>query len=464
MNSSERKYFAYVTFVNCLAAHDALNQHKHEIQNQELCVEEAFSWHQPNIELITYAEEKTKNDTANEYNTKYIYPAIDKSLPNDCIYEIMKYLNAYELREMAKYNDRFLEIARNIRKISIAKFSDWKSNSVSLMDLRSLLRLQGFGETVTSLKLSMNIIKSQRSIICSRLIHYLGPQLRSLSLLHFGLTTEQFEQFKPIFLRLRFLDVDLNYRFDYSMFNDVWPHLETLRIKSQGEIQIIDENCNKETNFSNVKSLTISSSYKLHENNFQIISKYFMNLNELSIIVIDDYYTELTRMSGLSDLHCIGELKQLRKLHLSLSRMYLTDTAIESLATLTTIRDFTLEVNGTRSSSNDTVMDHLKGIVRGMELLEHFRLSNIHITDEKILEIIKFARNLKSLGIHNNGYALSIKMVADIVNCLETKRLKQVQQQQLLPSSEREIFEIVVDSLKESKLLEVSEVSLHLHF
>lgn len=465
LNATEQKYFAYVTFVNCLAAHDALHQHKHEIQNHELIVEEAFSWHQPNIELLSYAEDKLKNDTTKMYN-KYVFDAIDKHLDYDCIYEIMKYLTTYELSEMAKYNERFLDVAKNIRKFSIAKYSDWNSNSnsISLMDLRAFLRLQGFGETVTTLKLSMNIIKTSRSIICSRLINYLGPQLKSLSLLHFGLTTEQFEQFKPIFLRLRYLDVDLNYRFDYATLNDCWPNLHTLRIKSQGEIQLLDPTSEKPINFSNCKCLTIASSYKLHENNFQHIAQYFHNLTELAVIVIDDYYTELTRMSGLSDLQYIKELKYLEKLHLSLSRMYLTDAVIESFTELASVKDFTLEVNGTRSSSSDTIMDQLKGIVRGMPLLERFRISNVHVTDEKVLEIIKFAKNLRSLSIHNNSYALSIKMLNDIVNCLENKHLKNnihgASTSSTSSSSSsfgrRKIFEIIVDSLKESKLLKVN--------
>lgn len=443
LNCTDRKYFAYVTFVNCLGAHDALNQRKHEIHDRQLCVEEAFSWHQPNIELITYAEERAKENVVRKYN-KYIYEAMDKGLNNDCIHEIMTYLSTAELSDIAKFSQRFADIAHSIRKLSIAKYSDLDSSSVSLMDLRALLRLQGFGHSIKSLKLSMNVIKTQRSVICARLMHYLGPQLSGLSLLQFGLTTEQFEQFKPLFARLSFLDVDLNYRFDYAMFNDSWPHLETLRVKSQGVIQLVDPLSSKTPNFSNVKSLAIASSYKLHENVFSVIATHFPNLRELAVIVIDDYYTELTRMSGLNDLHRIKGLQCLNKLHLSLSRMYLTDSAIETLTELKTVEDFTLEVNGNRTSSGDATIENLKGIVVGMPLLRRFRMSNIQIADEKIVEIVKVARNLRSLGIHNNGYTLTTKTLDDLVSLLRDQR----RASQFVPSK-ADIFELIVDQMEE---------------
>lgn len=448
-NSPDCKYFAYVTFVNCLGAYDASMQNPHKIQDQRLCVDLAFSWHQPNVEIETVMSEKQKQNPNYEFN-RVIFTAMHQSLNDDCIIKIMSYLNTFFISEMAKFNGRFQSLAQTAhRRLTIVMHSmDWNDHMMTLMDFRSLLRLQGFGQTITTLKLSINAFSSiQRASICSRLTHYIGPQLRSLTLLQFGITTDQFRELKPLLLQLNYLDIDLNYEFDYNMFNDSWPNLLTLRIKSVGLIQLVgDANTERVIEFPNVHSLLIVTSYRLYEALFNVIAKHFPTLNELAVVNIDDYYTELTVPTGRIDLQQINELNRLRKLHLSLSKMYLNDTVLSTLIDLPLIEHFTLEFSSGRNSSGELNVRNLIEIICGMPEMTTLRLSGIQLNDQKIVEIYQKTANLVSLSIHNNNFTLSLNAIDNLYLKIKAKQLRH-------PNTAA--FELIVDQFQEDRLYEV---------
>lgn len=457
---AERKYFAYVTFVNCLGAFDALADKKHEIQNQKLQVEAAFSWHQPNSEITAVAEARAKKNKTAAIN-QVIYAALDKGLNDDCIIKIMSYLTLYELTEMAKYNHRFQLLAQTRRSLNLTRENEWpEEHPVTLMNLRTILRLQGFGYTVTTLKLSLNFFSRQRQEICSRLVHYCGPQLKSLSLLNSNINNAYFKTLKPLLKQLHFLEIDLCYDFNFSKFNDRWPNLRTLRVKSANAIALLNPASTRPTEFKNVTHLTLCSSYKLDDNLFKTISTYFPAVVELAVLVVEDIYTGLSPANASTDLKFIHDLEHLKRLHLTLSRTHLVDTTTNIIAGLKRIEHFTLEINNTRTIvattaqtiDTDNIMKKVKKIVEKLQQLKSLRLSGISFTDEKFIELVQSATQLHTLTIHNSMFSLGEKLFNELVATVAKSKSKNNM------VHNHGVLTLVVDQLAESNMDEVSNI------
>lgn len=434
----ERKYFAYVTFVNCLGAYDALNNSStHIIQNQKMSVEAAFSWHQPNSEITTVLEAKAKlNKTA--ATNQVIYTALHKGLNDDCIIKIMSYLTLHELTDMAKFNQRFQLLAHTRRSMTITRDSGeyLHEPQITLMNLRTILRLQGFGYTLTTLKLALNInhFSKQRRAICSRLVQYCGPQLKSLSLLDSNLSSSNFEVLKPLLLQLHFLEVDLAYDFDYSLFNDRWNKLRTLRVKSPNTIPLLSSLSTQPTEFNSVTHLTLASTHKLDENLFKTISKHFPAIVELAVIIVEDIYSVLSPSSVLTDMQFIRDLVHLKRLHLTLSRINLIDTITNIVAGLTGIEHFALEIYNNRSNlpntaavqllDIDSVVPKLRRIIGKVPQLKSLRLSGVAFDDDKLIDLVQNAIHLHTLSIHNSSFALTEQLLNDFMTSVIKSKVK----------------------------------------
>lgn len=456
----ERKYFAYVTFVNCLGAVEALSAPNHVIQNQTLQAEPAFSWHQPNSEITKVAEAKAKLNKESAMN-KIIYAAIDKGLNDDCIIKIMTYLSFYELTEMAKFNHRFQLLAQTRRSLAITSQSDWpEEQPVTLMNLRTILRLQGFGYTLNSLKLSLNLYSKQRQAICSRLVQYCGPQLKSISLLNSNVSGADFETLKPLLQQLHFLEIDLCYDFDYSKFNERWPNLRTLRVKSASVITLVNSASTRPTEFKNVTHLTVASTYKLDDNLFKTISTFFPAITELTVIIVEDLYTGLSSPSNAStDLKFIRNLPHLKRLHLTLSRTHLVDSTTNILAELKGIEHFTLEIHNNRNMQSttahaavdyDNVMKKVKKFVEKLQQLKSLRLSGISFSDDKFIEFVQSATQLHTLSIHNPTFTLTEKLLGELVATVAKSKVKNKM------AHNQGVLTLIVDHLNETNVEEVS--------
>lgn len=456
---AERKYFAYVTFVNCLGAYDALHEKQHEIQKQNLHVEAAFSWHQPNSEITAVMDARAKENTTAAVN-QIIFTAMNKGLNDDCIMKIMSYLTLYELTEMAKFNHRFQLLAQTRRSLIITRDTDWPIQyPITLMNLRTILRLQGFGYTVTTLKLSLSMFKKHKQAICSRLVNYCGPQLKSMSLLNSSINATNFETLKPLLQQLHFLEIELSYDFDYSNFNDRWPNLRTLRVKSDNAIALVNQTSTRPTEFKNVTHLTVASTYKLDENLFKTISTYFPAVTELAVIVVEDIYTGLSPSNASINLKFIRDLAHLKRLHLTLSRTHLVDTTTNIIADLKSIEHFTLEINNIRNLPTTTVqtvdtdntMKKVKQIVEKLQQLRSLRLSGISFTDEKIIELVQSATQLHTLSVHNSSFTLGEKLFNELVSAVVKSKSKNT-----VPPYNNGVFTLVVDQLTETNMDEVN--------
>lgn len=413
---SQRKYYAYVTFVNALGASEALSrQQRHVVQEREIDVEQAFSWNQPAADLEKHFME---NQVPTSSQKQTLYRQIDESLNDDCIYKIMTYLDIFDLAAMAKYNSRFQAVAEQIHCLTIARPSNEKS--VTLMELRNILRLLGFGHSVTNLTISIKSFNlSAQRHICDRLFQYIGPQLRSLTLSSFGVTTEQFELMKPLLFHLNYLDIDFNYNFDYRRFNCAWPNLKTLRMRTPGFVDTFISEDDPAPEFPALTKLMIASGYRLHKNLFQRLHRACSRITELVVINIDDYYSELpTLVLRTTDLANLSEFTELTRLHLSFSRSYFNATIIEVISKLTKLEHITLEITNVRQSDDRIFMPlnrSLRQIGFCLPNITEVRFSGIPLEEDKLVELIRFASKLESLCIYECNIELNAQLIRNIV-------------------------------------------------
>lgn len=404
-----------MTFVNTLGASEALSKQRHVVQEREIEVEQAFSWNQPAADLDKHLLD---NQQPTSTQKDKLYRQLDDALNDDCIYKIMTYLDIFDLAAMAKFNSRFQGIAEQIRCLTIARQSHEKP--VTLMELRSILRLLGFGHSVTNLTISIKSFNpSAQRHICDRLFQYIGPQLRSLTLTSFGVTTEQFELMKPLLFHLNYLDIDFNYSFDYHRFNCAWPNLKTLRMRTSGFVDTFVSEEDSVPEFPVLTKLMIASGYRLHENLFQRLHRACANITELVVINIDDYYCELTPLVlRTTDLANLQKFTELTRLHLSFSRSYFNETIIDVISQLTKLEHLTLEITNVRQS-DDRIFTQLNRSLRKIGTclpnIKEVRFSGIPLEEDKLIEMIRFAAKLESLCIHECSLELSVSLIRNMV-------------------------------------------------
>lgn len=413
---SQRKYYAYVTFVNTYGASEALVKQRHVVQERVIEVEQAFSWNQPASDLDRHLSEN-QQPTSTQKDT--LYRNINDALNDDCIYKIMTYLDIFELSAMAKFSPRFQTIAQQIRMINICPQSHDKP--VTLMELRNILRLLGFGHSITNLTVSIKSFNplSQR-YICDRLFQYIGPQLKSLTLTSFGVTTEQFELMKPLLFHLEYLDIDFNYSFDYKKFNCMWPTLKTLRMRTSGYVDTFISEDGVLPQFPSLTKLMIASGYRIHENLFERLHRSCAKITELVVINIDDYYSELAPLVlRTTDLGNLCEFGELTRLHLSFSRSYFNETIIDVICKLTKLEHLTLEITNVNRQSDDRIFTELNRSLRkiGTSLanIREIRFSGIPLEDDRLVDMIKHSPKLLSLCIYECNLELNIRFIRNVV-------------------------------------------------
>lgn len=400
-----------------MGAELALNERNHEVNGENLTIQQAFSWHQPHFEHVVLPTPNASASAEIVAMKMELYKSISEKLNDDVINYLMSYLNLFELIDMVNYNARFAQIARQQRSIQI--LPNLASQQLTLLHLRQILRLYGFGYSALDLTISLHAFKCDHYHACDdmidKMIQYIGPQLRSLSLISFNIRMAQFAKLKPLLLNLVHLEIDVNYDdFDYEQFNDVWPNLKTLRIQSAGSIHVVKRNSLKETAFPKLTSLVILSRYKLYEHLFENVSKTFKNLTELVLICIGDYYTELN-VTIPTDIAFITKIEQLKKIHLSFGQNYLNDDVWKTLGKMTRLENLTIEVTNQRNDTRANITDaNLTSLRKGMLNLIEFRISGFNLVEEKLLDIIRSANNLDYLSVFNSGLEYTQGFLKDI--------------------------------------------------
>lgn len=448
---SQRKYFAYVTFVNTLGASDALGKQRHVVQEREIDVEQAFSWNQPTIDVNNHSSEIQQPTSTLKEN---LYRHMDEMLNDDCILKIMTYLDVFELAAMAKFSSRFQAVAEQIHTLTISCHPH--ERQVTLMELRSILRLLGFGHSVTNLTISIKAFNpSSQHHICDRLFQYIGPQLRQLTLEYFGVTTEQFELMKPLLIHLTYFDIDFSYNFDYHRFNCVWPNLKTLRMRTSGVIDTFVSEDDTVPEFPVLTKLMIASGYRLHDKLFERLHRACGKITELVVINIDDYYIEMTPLvQRTTDLMNLRKFSQLTRLHLSLSRSYFNADIIDHISQLTKLEHLTLEITNMQVS-DDHIFTQLNNSLRNIGTclpnINEVRFSGIPLDEDQILEMIKRAPKLQSLWIYECDVVISIRFIRNIAAIRKNFFTTTMGQRTPIP------LILIINQIFESLILNVSD-------
>lgn len=415
---SQRKYYAYVTFVNTLGASEALKSPRHVVQDREICIESAFTWNQPAAEVEKYL---LKNQEPTSKRLQKLYDDISKGLNDDCILKIMSYLDISELAKMAKFSTDYHLLAQKVRTLRI----EGHNRTVTIMELRNYLRLLGFGNSVTNLTISLNSFNpSVHHHICERLFQYIGPQFLSLTLKSFAVSSDQFDLLKPLLCQLCYLDIALKYDFDYRQFNCAFPNLKTLRIRAAGPIDTFISEEDTIPEFPALTTLKISTNH-LHAHLFQRLHRACSNITELVVI------NRLTDLES-SDLEHLSDFKGLVKLHLSLCRPQLIENIIDVVNRIKKLQHLTLEISkydrmtmeipkhwgmvnrlDDRLSANLNL--NLKKIGISLPEIVEIRLMGIALEKDKLVQLIEYAPKLKSLGIHDCGLELTRQFIESIV-------------------------------------------------
>ncbi|XP_031621699.1 uncharacterized protein LOC116339791 isoform X2 [Contarinia nasturtii] len=419
------KYYAYVTFVNELGAADALRRYPHHIEGVEIEVEQAFTWNQPQKDVEQYLAANAQPSSSKKES---MYEQMCTALDDDCIHEILGYLNVFELEEMSKYNQRLHGLAKQINVLNICRSSVDKI--ITLMQLRGILKLRGFGHSVKDLTISKKSFNalSQR-YICSRLFQYIGPQIRKLTLMSFGVTTAQFEQMKPLLRCLDYLDIDLEMNFNYACFKSIWLVLEELRIRSNGNIDISSgelPNALKVPEFHKLKKLLIETSYRLHANLFKNWHNICPTLTQIIILNEDDYYSQRSQMAqNTTDLANISQFTELKKLHLSFSRTYFIVKLIDEISKIEKLEHFTLDIVHPHDRPRE---DHIFAEFNhnlhylGVKLpeLREIRFSSIPLDVNRVIDLIKHAPRLEKLTIFEGCFTFDVDFIRNIVKTRRT--------------------------------------------
>lgn len=421
------KHFAYVTFVNSVGVDNTLEAREHKIKDHPISLREAFSWHQP---CSTEVELPTPNALAvpEVVETRIrLYDEIGEALNDDCISKIMSYLNVLELVDMAKYDLRYADLTQKQRSIDIVPGLTPISKELTLLNLRQILRLHGFGYSALDLTISSKAFKyfPSKNDIINKIIQYTGPQLRSFALRAFNVNTTQFDKLKTIIMNVQRLEIDLNYDdFDYEQFNDVWPNLQKLRVESSGAIEMVKYKSKKETAFPKLSELIVISRHKLHEHIFENIADTFKGLKTMVVISVSNYYTDLNTMIP-TDFAFVEQLQHLTKLHLSFGQNYLNDNIWATLGRLPALQSLTLEVTSQRLEQRSVMTDKNLNAFRGtLANLFELRLFGIAIHLPLVKEFIKNGPHLNKLSFLNSGFEV-FPALMDILVKLRKKQLAQ---------------------------------------
>lgn len=419
------KHFAYVTFVNCLGVVNAVNARNHEIGAWGLTIRPAYSWHQPNADNIKLP---TPNACASNNIVALktaLFDSINESLNDDCISHIMSYLNVFELIDMAKHSPRYTYLSQQQRTIRIVPNITPNMRELTLLNLRQILRLHGFGYSALHITISSKALKCQQSThdVINKMVQYIGPQLRSLVLQSFNVVSSEFAQLKSILLNLQHLEIDLNYNnFDYGQFNDVWPNLRSLRLESSGAIHVVQYKSTATTEFAKLTSLVIVSRYKLYEHLFENIFETFKALKTLVIINVHDYYTELNATIP-TDFMFVAQLQHLTKLHISFGQHYLRDDIWQTLGRMGALQHLTIEVGSQRNNNLSTITEsNFNAFCRGVRSLVELRVSGFKLSNEHLVGFVRSANWLDQLAIHNCG----LEVADELINSLVAARIAQL--------------------------------------
>lgn len=405
-----RSDFAYVSFVNPIHAMSAAAAYQHHINGQDVVVRAAYSWNQSEDDIRPLLKRPPNREMPRTDLIDFM-EELCSVVSEDVVAErILSKLNILELDYMAEY-ECINEVFKSMRKLSIEH--DDPKKTYTLMDIRRILRLYAWGDTLHHLTIDGTVLSANASThLCDRLVEYVGEQLKSLTLRHLAITTKQFAQVKPLLLTLRSLDITIAAGFNYSVLDGIWANMNSLCIRTSGYFQL-PLRAAADRSFPSLKKLSIITGYHLHPDLFESLAVSCPNLEDLMVVHFEDMYSKIhRRLTSPPNFEPLQRFTQLKKLHLSTSAKILNVAALDKILNVHRMVDLTLELTSLAIRSLWPDGNILRNIGERMPMLRHLCLSNIPITDDELFEIIVGAPSLIHYRLNRCG---SQKMNAELI-------------------------------------------------
>lgn len=395
--NGQRNYFAYVTYVAQHGVETALNAGTmHTIQNHATEIRHAFPWNQAACDVQAYL---TRVRTPS--SVERVLFAEMQRLNDDCFLHILKYLGVLEIIRVVRSCPNFQAAAINHRHIRIDK-SGCDNGRMTLMQLRELLRELHFGENISSLYISSRMFSSEAlRYVCDRLYCYIGPQLRSLTMAHFILRSEQFERMQPLLVNLEYFDADYNSGFNFQAFNVDWNRLQTLHIRTIGQIDRFLDGTERLPAFPVLTRLLLQCNLLTSPTLIERVVNACPNLTEFIAIHVSDIFTDMSRISSIN-MTRLTELQQLQRLVLSLTRRHYPTDFVEIICQMSSIQYLMIDVAKNRNRDDQAVNEVNRNLARlaaHLPQLKELQLIGVAVDNANILSLIDVAVNLEKIAI-----------------------------------------------------------------
>lgn len=395
--NGQRNYFAYVTYVAVHGAETALRNPRQTIQNHVTDIRPAFSWNQPNIHVQEYL---TRVRTPNEVE-RSLYDEMER-LNDDCFLHILKYLGVLEIIRVTRSHQNLRAAAVNHRHIRIDRAGDDTNCRMTLMQLRELLRELPFGANISSLYITSRMFSCEAMrYVCDRLYCYIGPQLRSLTMAQFNLRCDQFARMQPLLVNLEYFDADYSSGFGFQAFNADWDRLQTLHIRTYGQLDRFLDGTERLPTFPVLTRLLLQCNFLNSQTLIERVVNSCPNLIEFIAINISDIFTDMSRVYPVQFNRLI-ELQQLQRLVLSLTRRHYPNNFIEIICQMTGLQYLMIDVVKNRLRDDqpmEEVNRNLATLAASLPQLKELQLIGVVVDNANVLGLIDVAVNLETIAI-----------------------------------------------------------------
>lgn len=322
-------------------------------------------------------------------------------LNNDCFLHILKYLGVLEIIRVTRSHQKFRVAAINHKHIRIEKAAS-DTNRMTLMQLRELLRELHFGVNMSSLYISSRMFSLEAlRYVCDRLYCYIGPQLRSLTMAHFNLRSDQFERMQPLLVNLEHFDADYSSGFNFQLFNVNWTRLNTLHIRTHGQMDRFLDGTERLPTFPVMTRLLLQCNFSSSPTIIERVVNSCPNLTEFIAIHVSDIFSNMSRINPIA-MNRLTDFQQLQRLVLSFTRRHYPNNFIETICQMTSLQCLMIDVVKNRPRDDRVMEDvnqNLAALAAGLPQLRELQLIGVAIDNANILGLIDVAVNLEMIAI-----------------------------------------------------------------
>lgn len=432
-----------MTFKNDLNAYLALLQHEfiREAKGQQIFhICPADTWEQPFLQqqqLPQHSDDQLEDVSVNDETTSEMF-----KLNEDCFIHLFKSMDLDTLVNVSEVCKLFHRLCH---QYCFSRFRTFELNNlheVIKMPLRKMRRtLRCIGPHITDLKYTCNIYGD--SNISSRFLEtmaqHIGLNLRRAKFLDSLICeNEQLAIIAPILKNLETLVIyDINHDLDYDVdFEEICPNLIELQLKIN--MRLI--RCCKpwrrlqRLSITNNEFLNTMTFLSIVEQNPQLTCLEFDVFDpEIRLRAIANHLPMLEKLTleavhanlGAWNIVHLNELQHLSEINLLTLEYEHLRGIFDCLSAFVNLRHISLHAYCPEDEEEDGEQDYersLIGLAKCLPHLEYFAIRSISITENTLVEFIRFASSLKTLHVHWCSLSPTDAMILYIVNVLKFHR------------------------------------------